>query len=196
MRVESHQRRAALATAIAVATALAWPCAVADAADGTRVVSLTQVIPAAAADTRNVADPRAFDGAPPTVKVGDKGELTVVVDRAKVIRLPERTQMVVIGNPAVADIAVQKNGIVVLTGKSFGTTNFLALDAAGNMLAEANVSVKAPSDSTLVVQRGLDRYTYSCTPACQPSVALGDAGPYFTDVKSQADQHAAFAGQK
>ena len=193
MRVRSLNRQAARAAAFAAA--LAGLCLVARAGESVRVVSLTQVGPAAS-DRSNVADPRAFGGEPPAVKVGEKGELTVMVDRAKVIRLPERTQMVVIGNPAVADIAVQKNGIVVLTGKSFGTTNFLALDAAGNMLAEANVSVKAPSDSTVVVQRGLDRYTYSCTPACQPSVALGDATSYFSDVKGQADQHSAFAAQK
>jgi hypothetical protein len=58
------------------------------------------------------------------------------------------------------------------------------------------VSVKAPTDSTLVVQRGLDRFTYSCTPACQPSVALGDNGAYFGDTKGQVDQHSAFAAQR
>lgn len=169
--------------------------AVAHASDSVRVVSLTPAT-VSAPDARNVADPRSFNGDATAVKAGEKGELVVTVDRAKVIRLPERTQMVVIGNPAVADIAVQKNGIVVLTGKSFGITNFLAIDAAGNMLAEANVSVKAPTDSTVVVQRGLDRFTYSCTPSCQPSVALGDAGAYFNDVKGQADQHSSFAAQK
>lgn len=176
----------------------------AEAREGMRTVSIVSA-PAVSspamsvpvdADPRGASDSKNFVGETNAAKVAERGELSVTVDRAKVIRLPERTQTVIIGNPAVADIAVQKSGVVVLTGKSFGVTNFIALDPTGNMLAESIVSVKAPNDSILVVQRGLDRYTYSCTPACQPSVALGDAGSYFADVKGQADQHSAFANQR
>jgi hypothetical protein len=99
---------------------------------------------------------------------------------------------VIIGNPAVADIAIQKNGVVVLTGKSFGVTNFLALDAAGSMIGESMVSVTAPTEATLTVQRGLERQTYSCTPACYPSVTLGDSNGFFSETKGQVDQHSAF----
>lgn len=123
----------------------------------------------------------------------ERGELKVVVDRAKVIRLPERTQTVVIGNPAIADLAVQKNGVVVVTGKSFGVTNLIALDSGGSMLAESTVSVGAPTDSLLVVQRGLERQSYSCTPACHPSVTLGDSSAYFSENRGQADARNQFA---
>ena len=87
-------------------------------------------------------------------------------------------------------------GVLVLTGKSFGVTNFIALDASGGMLGESMVSVTAPSDSTVMVQRGLERQTYSCTPVCQPSVALGDSSGYFNEVKGQADVHGAFQNQR
>ncbi|MBV9077855.1 MAG: pilus assembly protein N-terminal domain-containing protein [Methylobacteriaceae bacterium] len=128
-------------------------------------------------------------------KVGaaTRGELNVLVDRAKVIRLPDRTQTVVIGNPAIADITIQKNGVAVVTGKSYGVTNVIALDNGGNLLAESIVSVSAPTDSVLVVQRGLERQSYSCTPACQPSVVLGDANAFFSETRGQADQRNAFA---
>jgi hypothetical protein len=46
------------------------------------------------------------------------------------------------------------------------------------------------------VQRGLERQTYSCTPVCQPSIALGDAPGYFAETKGQIDQHSAFVGQR
>lgn len=123
----------------------------------------------------------------------DKGELSIMVDRAKVIRLPERTQTVVVGNPAIADLSIQKNGVVVVTGKSYGVTNLIALDSGGNMLAESIVSVSAPSDKILTVQRGLERQSYSCTPACQPSVLLGDANTYFSENRGQADSRNQFA---
>lgn len=124
------------------------------------------------------------------------GALSVVIDRAKVIRLPERAQTVIIGNPAIADIAVQKNGIVVVTGKSYGSTNMIALDASGNMLAESMVAVNAPTDGIVTLQKGGDRHTLSCTPNCQPSILLGDATTFFTENKGQAEQRNQFATQR
>ncbi|GJE69402.1 pilus assembly protein N-terminal domain-containing protein [Methylorubrum podarium] len=116
-----------------------------------------------------------------------QGAVSVQVDNAKVIRLPEKTQTVVVGNPMIADITLQKNGVVVLTGKSFGTTNLIALDGKGAMLAESTISVQAPQASIITVQRGLDRESYSCTPNCQPSVQLGDATKYFDETSKQAE---------
>lgn len=141
------------------------------------------------------APPRTAVPAEPARAQGpaERGTLSVLVDRAKVIRLPERTHTVVIGNPAIADMSIQKNGIVVITGKSYGVTNLIALDAAGNMLAESTVSVGAPNDSVVVVQRGLDRQSYSCTPNCQPAVRLGDSNNFFTENRGQADSRNQFA---
>ena len=116
-----------------------------------------------------------------------QGTVSVQVDNAKVIRLPEKTQTVVVGNPMIADITLQKNGVVVLTGKSFGTTNLIALDGKGAMIAESTISVQAPQASIITVQRGLDRESYSCTPNCKPSVQLGDATKYFDETSKQAE---------
>jgi Flp pilus assembly secretin CpaC len=121
----------------------------------------------------------------------------VTVDRAKVIRLPERTQTVIVGNPIIADVTLQRNGLLVVTGKSYGVTNLIALDNTGTMLAESLIRVQAPSESLVTVQRGLERESYSCTPKCQPSILLGDANKYFSEVGGQAGQRNSLAtGQK
>lgn len=122
---------------------------------------------------------RAAEAVPPVI--------AVTVDNAKVMRLPEKTRTVIVGNPIIADVSLQKNGILILTGKSFGATNLIALDGAGEMLAESTISVQAPQASVVMVQRGLDRESYSCTPDCQPSVQLGDSTKYFGEVSGQAD---------
>ena len=122
--------------------------------------------------------------------------VAVMIDHAKVVRLPERTQTVVIGNPMIADITVQRNGVVVVTGKSYGVTNLIALDGAGTMLAESLVSVQAATESVVVVQRGLERESYSCTPNCQPSILLGDSNKYFSEVGAQAGQRNSLATQR
>ena len=124
--------------------------------------------------------------APPTI-------VAVTVDNAKVMRLPDRTQTVIVGNPIIADVALQKNVILILTGKSFGSTNLIALDAAGHMLAESTISVQAPQAAVITVQRGLERESYSCTPNCQPSIQLGDANKFYGEVSSQAENRRALA---
>ena len=190
MNAEGRVRLAMQAGALG----LVLSAAPAIARDGVRVIPLAAVAPPS--DSRNVADIKAPTLDAKAKPSTDRAELSVMVNRAKVIKLPEKTQTVIIGNPAVADIAIQKSGIVVLTGKSFGVTNFIALDSTGGMIGESMVSVSAPSDATLMVQRGLERQTYSCTPICQPSVALGDSGGYFAETKGQADQHSAFTTQR
>jgi hypothetical protein len=109
-------------------------------------------------------------------------KLVVVTDRAKIIKLPENTKTVIVGNPIVADVTLGKDGLVVLTGKSFGTTNLITLDGAGKVLNESTIEVRQASENLVVMQRGMDRQTYSCTPSCMPTVALGDEGKYFTDT--------------
>jgi Pilus formation protein N terminal region len=108
--------------------------------------------------------------------------LVVLTDRAKIIRLPDKTKTVVVGNPIVADVTLGKDGLVVLTGKSFGSTNLIALDAAGAILNESTIQVQQANENVVLMQRGMDRETYSCTPACLPTVALGDETKYFSDT--------------
>ena len=75
--------------------------------------------------------------------------ISVVLDRAQVIRLPDRVATLIIGNPSVADGTLQNGGLLVVTGKGYGSTNVIALDSRGEVLAEHTVTVGAPSDGTL-----------------------------------------------
>jgi Pilus formation protein N terminal region len=122
--------------------------------------------------------------------------VTVMIDHAKVVKLPEKTQTVIVGNPIIADVTVQRNGILVVTGKSYGVTNLIALDAGGALLTESLISVQAPNESLVTVQRGLERESYSCTPNCQPSILLGDAQKYFSEIGGQAGQRNSLATQR
>lgn len=111
--------------------------------------------------------------------------ITLMLDRATVIKAPEKTVMVVIGNPAIADVSVQRNGVLVLTGKAHGETNLLALDDQGQLVSESWLRVQQ-SNRNLVVYRGAETETYSCTPNCQPTIALGDSDKHFGKVGAQA----------
>lgn len=124
---------------------------------------------------------------------GKSDSVVVMVDHAKVVRLPEKAQTVIVGNPAIADVSVQRNGVMIVTGKSFGVTNLIALDANGTLLAESMVRVGAASDEVLTVQRGMDRESYSCNPNCEPSIQMGDAQPFFGRAAGQTTARNALA---
>jgi Pilus formation protein N terminal region len=106
-------------------------------------------------------------------------DVTVIMDQARLIRLPDRVATIVIGNPMIADASLQPGGMMVLTGKGYGMTNLVVLDRAGNVLMERSVEVKGPRTDVVVMYRGIDRETYSCTPICQRQIMLGDSSVYF-----------------
>jgi Flp pilus assembly secretin CpaC len=142
------------------------------------------------------AVPSGAVGAQTDAAPAGRDTVAVMIDHAKVVRLPERTQTVVVGNPMIADITVQRNGIVVVTGKSYGITNVIALDGAGTLIAESFITVQAATESVVIVQRGLERESYSCTPNCQPSILLGDSNKYFSEIGGQAGQRNGLATQR
>jgi len=117
--------------------------------------------------------------------------LTVAVDRAQILRLPEKVSTIVIGNPLIADASLQHGGYLVVTGKGYGATNLLALDRAGRVVMEKTIEVRGPKDRDLVVvYRGVDRESYSCAPTCQPRITLGDATGYFGQTLAQSGARA------
>jgi Flp pilus assembly secretin CpaC len=111
--------------------------------------------------------------------------IIVELDQARIMKLPDRATTVVIGNPLIADISLQHNGIGVITGKGYGATNIIAVDRAGTVLMEKTIEVTGPSDSIVVVYRGVNRETYSCTPECSRRINLGDFPDYFDKTLGQ-----------
>jgi hypothetical protein len=115
----------------------------------------------------------------------DNEALTIPLDQATLVKMPERLATLVIGNPLVADVSVQTGGLLVVTGKGYGSTNLIALDKNGAVLLEKAVNVVAPRENLMTVYKGIDRETYSCAPNCQPRVTLGDAPKYFNAIIGQ-----------
>lgn len=112
--------------------------------------------------------------------------ISMNVDTARVMRLPERVATVVIGNPLIADATLQSGGIVVLTGKGYGATNMLALDRAGKVVLDHTIQViGAASADLVVVYKGAERESYSCAPECERRITLGDAPTYFNATMAQ-----------
>ena len=112
--------------------------------------------------------------------------IAVSVDQAKLVRIPAQVATLVVGNPLIADVTLQSGGIIVVTGKGYGATNFIAMDRAGEILVDRVIQVEGPTDQLVTIYRGLERETYSCMPVCQRRVTLGDGAVYFKAAIDQA----------
>ncbi len=133
----------------------------------------------------------------------DPDRIAVYVDQAKLVKLPAKVSTIVVGNPLIADVTLQSGGIIVVTGKGYGATNFIAMDRNGEVLVDRQIQVEGPTDQLVTVYRGVERESYSCMPICQRRVTLGDGENYFRaaidqagSLSSQAAGSAAGGGSK
>jgi Flp pilus assembly secretin CpaC len=104
--------------------------------------------------------------APLAASAGEDG-IRVIMNQAKVVKLSRAADTVIVGNPLIADAAIQDASTVVLTGKGFGTTNFVVMDADGNAIVDELVMVARGDANTMRIYRGADIQTLSCTPYCE-----------------------------
>jgi len=124
----------------------------------------------------------------------DPDRIEVNVDQAKLVKLPTGIATIVVGNPLIADVTLQTGGVVVVTGKGYGATNFIAMDRNGQVLVDRQIQVQGPSDQLVTVYRGIERESYSCMPICQRRVTLGDGENYFKATMDQAGSLSSQAG--
>lgn len=122
----------------------------------------------------------------PAAALAGADAIAVNVDQAKLVKLPSKVATIVVGNPLIADVTLQSGGIVIVTGKGYGATNFIAMDRGGDILVDRVIQVEGPTDQLVTVYRGVERESYSCMPICQRRVTLGDGESYFKAAIDQA----------
>lgn len=105
----------------------------------------------------------------------DAGGIVLALDHARVMRVVGGVTTIIIGNPAIADASMPDPSTIILTGKSYGETNMVMLDANGDVLAEQTLRVTVRGQSLVSVYRGVQRTTLSCSPTCEIRPTPGDA---------------------
>jgi Flp pilus assembly secretin CpaC len=120
-------------------------------------------------------------------------DLIVKYDQSQLLHLPRPAAEIVIGNPAIADVSVQSGDLLVVTGKTFGITNMIVLDAERKIITESRILVQRDEAKVVNLQRGTVRQSYSCTPQCNPSIVIGDDVSYFDAIAKAAQQKVGFS---
>jgi Flp pilus assembly secretin CpaC len=116
----------------------------------------------------------------------EAADLVVAYDQSQLLRLPRPVAEIIIGNPSIADVAVQGGNLLVVTGKSFGVTNIIALDADRNVIQDQRVVVDQDERRTVALFRGSLRQTYTCAPTCSPAIVVGDDPKVFEAIARAA----------
>lgn len=100
--------------------------------------------------------------------------VSVSVNMARILKISSPASTVIVGNPGIADVTIQDAQTLILTGKSFGTTNLIVLDPVGNPIVDTMVEVARGDDNLITVYQGQAKTSLACSPDCQPVIMLGD----------------------
>jgi len=116
------------------------------------------------------------------------GGVSVPMDEVRTVTFAKPVTTVYVGNPTIADINMIDSRHAFLLGKSFGTTNIIALDAQGREVANTGVSVSGRHGSTVTLTKGTAQTTLACSnERCQASPLPGDA--HFSEIVGDIEKH-------
>ena len=116
----------------------------------------------------------------------DNAPIDVKVNMARVLRISAPAATVIVGNPGIADVTIQDPQTLILTGKSYGQTNLIVLDAYGEPIADTLIEVMQMQAGLMTVYQGQQRTSLACAPTCQPTVMLGDDNTFTGQVVTSA----------
>ncbi len=111
------------------------------------------------------------------VAAAQSAPLNIQIDRSQRVALRGAAGSVIVGNPAIADVTVVDSHTLFITGKGYGVTEVVAVDAIGRTVFESQVIVTGGSSGSVRVWRGARATEMACAASCAPSIRslAGDA---------------------
>jgi Flp pilus assembly secretin CpaC len=129
----------------------------------------------------------AYAQSPSPIGPEKRADLVVNFDQSTLLQLSRPADLVIVGNPSIADVAIQSGTLLVITGKSFGITNIIVMDAERKVIQDQRLMVRRDEEKVVNLHRGKDRQTWNCTGGqCNPSMTVGDDPIYFSSVKEMS----------
>jgi len=116
--------------------------------------------------------------------------ISVALDEVQTVSFPRAPSTVNVGNPAIADITMIDDRHAFILGKSYGSTNIIAVGKGGEMISNTHVNVLNGQQATVTLQRGTQRTTYNCTAnRCEAAPQPGDGKDSFDTASNQINMH-------
>jgi hypothetical protein len=112
--------------------------------------------------------------------------VSVTLDEVRLLAFAKPIETLYVANPAIADVTMidKRHGFVL--GKSFGTTNIIALDSSGRQVSNERVVVSGMNGGIVTLQKGTAQTTYNCSAGrCEAAPQPGDAKDAFDNAMEQ-----------
>lgn len=107
----------------------------------------------------------------PGVALAQSQPLSVGIDQSTRVQLSGPAGSVIVGNPQIADVTVVDANTLYITGKGYGVTEIVAVDAIGRTVFQRQVVVTAGDGAGQVrIWRGGQATEMACATSCSPSV--------------------------
>ncbi|WP_409019311.1 pilus assembly protein N-terminal domain-containing protein [Brevundimonas vesicularis] len=107
--------------------------------------------------------------ASPVLAETASSSLTVEIDRSTRLSLRGPASSIIVANPRVADVTLTDASTLFVTGKGYGSTEIIAMDAAGRILLQTQVVVGGASSGSVRLWRGAQVTDVACGTTCSPS---------------------------
>ena len=122
--------------------------------------------------------------------------LSVPIDQGKIMSFGKPVATIYLANPAIADVNIIDGKRIYVLGKTFGTSNLLALDAKGKVVFSGNLSVDGPTGKVVTLNLGHAQQSYACNAGrCAPAPLPGDDSGYYAAMLQQGPMRASLEQQ-
>ena len=121
--------------------------------------------------------------------------ITVEIGKAILVQLSATPKVVMLGNPNIADVVIESNGLLFVLGKELGETNLIILNDKGEVLVSSPVIVALGKKRHITIDRGQKIFTLSCNPRCVPIVTPNGGGAKTVAATIPASNQVTVTGQ-
>ncbi|MGH6977697.1 MAG: pilus assembly protein N-terminal domain-containing protein [Brevundimonas sp.] len=115
--------------------------------------------------------------AAPAAVAAQSAPLNVEIDQATRVPLRAPAGSVIVGNPQIADVTVVDSNTLYITGKGYGVTEVVAVDAIGRTVFQRQIIVSDGAGAGRVrMWRGAQSTEMACGSSCSASVRGSSGG--------------------
>jgi len=115
-------------------------------------------------------------------------EVSLYMDEARLVSLPKAAKTVFTGNALIADATVVDPNHVFVSGRNFGTTNLVAVDAEGRVITNIPIAVRERAGVRVTLTRANERRTFGCDSGrCETTPTPGDEYAWYRDQHNEVD---------
>lgn len=121
--------------------------------------------------------------------------MVLFIDHISRYQLDGEIGVLLVGNPAIADVNLITATDVAITARSVGSTNLIFLDDAGGVISEIEVVVREADTRRVVLRRGAAATElYQCAPRCERTLTQMDSPEPHSDLAGTIGREAGAAG--